>query len=259
MTRSKLTNTEKSQILDLSQQPGTTVASLAAQFGVSTSTIRRILKNSAPAPVVATSPPPQAAASTNPDRPQKRSRKQITTPTRSQANPAGSPSNSSVTSTQTALFEEDPESGSSDLLEEDLVGFEDADLDLEEDFEDDDSDNLGETEVYASSSGQAGNLLKVMPLAGAALPRTCYLVVDRSAELITCPLKEFAELGQIPPEEVQEKTLPVFDNHRVARRFSNRMQRVIKLPDGSLLQKAVSQLHAKGITRLLVNGQVYAL
>jgi hypothetical protein len=96
-------------------------------------------------------------------------------------------------------------------------------------------------------------------LSEASLPKTCYLVVDRAAELIVRPLKEFSDLGRIPAEEVQEKTLPVFDNHRVARRFSNRSQRVIKVPDGRMLQKTCSHLQAKGITRLLIDGQVYSL
>jgi hypothetical protein len=79
------------------------------------------------------------------------------------------------------------------------------------------------------------------------------------AELIVRPLKEFAHLGKIPPEEVQQKTLPVFDNHRVARRFSNRTQRVIKVPDSRILHKTSSHLQAKGITRIFLDGKVYAL
>ncbi|HAZ49781.1 MAG TPA: hypothetical protein DDW76_37385 [Cyanobacteria bacterium UBA11369] len=84
-------------------------------------------------------------------------------------------------------------------------------------------------------------------------------MVDRAAELVVKPLKDFADLGLIPTEEVQERTLPVFDNHRVARRFSNRTQRVIKVPDGKMLQKVGDHLKAKGITRLLIDGQVYSL
>ena len=98
----------------------------------------------------------------------------------------------------------------------------------------------------------------MLPLAEASIPKTCYLVVDRAAELVARPLREFGELGQIPSDETQEKTLPVFDNHRVAKRFSNiRTQRVIKIPDSGVLQKAALHLQAKGITRLLIDGQVY--
>jgi hypothetical protein len=66
-------------------------------------------------------------------------------------------------------------------------------------------------------------------------------------------------LGQIPEDEVQAKTLPVFENHRVARRFSHRSQRIIKVPNGNVLKKTCVQLHEKGITRVLINGHVYAL
>jgi hypothetical protein len=72
-------------------------------------------------------------------------------------------------------------------------------------------------------------------------------------------LKDFAELGQIPTEENQEKTLPIFDNHRIAKRFLRRMQRVVKVPDGRVLQKVRPYLQAKGITRLLIDGQIYSL
>ncbi|MDC0835272.1 hypothetical protein POG22_20050 [Geitlerinema sp. CS-897] len=102
-------------------------------------------------------------------------------------------------------------------------------------------------------------LLSVSPLAEATLPKTCYLVVDRASELIARPLKEFDDLGPVPAEEVSAKTLPVFDNHRVARRFANRSQRVMKVPDSRMLQKVSSHLQAKGITRIFFDGRVYSL
>jgi transposase-like protein len=97
------------------------------------------------------------------------------------------------------------------------------------------------------------------PLSEATLPKTCYLVVDRLSELISRPLQEFEELGEIPQGENQEQTLPIFDNHRVARRFANRSQRVMKIPDSRVLQKTEAHLQAKGITRVLIDGKVYSL
>lgn len=146
-----------------------------------------------------------------------------------------------------------------DLNDDDLDEDDLDDDDLDEDDLDDDDDL--EDEAFFVGGRIAGKaLVQVLPLAEASLPRTCYLVVDRSAELIARPLKEFGDLGQIPEAEILEKTLPVFDNHRVAKRYSNpRTQRVIKLPDAQVLQKTSSHLQAKGITRLLIDGQVYAL
>jgi transposase-like protein len=102
--------------------------------------------------------------------------------------------------------------------------------------------------------------VQITPLSQATLPRTCYIVIDKFAELIVRPLKDFADLGQISGEEIQQRTLPIFDNHRVAKRFSNqRTQRVIKVPDSRVFHKTSQHLKLKGITRLLVDGNIYSL
>ncbi len=155
-------------------------------------------------------------------------------------------------------------------LTEDLEDLEDlAGNDLEGDLEDDTIDDWGTPDdeeedvddiTLASDFPHArGEKVQVLPLSGQELPRICYLVVDRASELIAKPLKDFSDLGQIPVTEFQQKTLAVFDHHKVAQRFSNRFQKVIKVPDGQMLHKTRFHLHAKGITRLLINGQVYSL
>ena len=143
---------------------------------------------------------------------------------------------------------------------EEMLGEDIEDIDEEDDdYEEDDWDSETDEEVAYPHAGIGNVDIEILPLADASFPRTCYLVIDRSSELITRPLEDFADLGTIPEEEIQQKTLPVFDNHRVARRFSHRRERVIKVPDGRMLQKTSSYLEAKGITRLLIDGQVYSL
>jgi hypothetical protein len=139
------------------------------------------------------------------------------------------------------------------------------------DSEDDDDDNDGEDwDEEATSSYQQLDRdrfltedrlhVQLTPLSQAILPRTCYIVIDKFAELIVRPLKDFADLGQIATEEIQQRTLPVFDNHRVAKRFSNqRTQRVIKVPDSRIFHKTIQHLRSKGITCLLVDGNIYSL
>ena len=100
--------------------------------------------------------------------------------------------------------------------------------------------------------------LEILPLDRADLPLICYIVVDRIAEIITRPLKDFKDLGEIPAEESLSKTIPIFDNHRVARRFSHHNQRVIKFPS-DLIHITRPKLVQKGITRILFSGQVYTL
>jgi hypothetical protein len=162
-----------------------------------------------------------------------------------------------------AELQADLASAPADIQDIDEDGLDDDDQDdLDDDlqdFEDDDLDDLPLQPGELSIQVQSGRAIEILPIAAATLPRTCYLVVDRIAELVTRPLKDFNELGQIPADEIEHRILPVFDNHRLARRFSNRNQRIIKVPDSNLLCKAATYLQAKGITRLLIDGQVYAL
>ncbi|MCS6812640.1 MAG: helix-turn-helix domain-containing protein [Cyanobacteria bacterium] len=157
-----------------------------------------------------------------------------------------------------------------DVDEDELDAEMDADLDsddidddadplFEEDFDDDDLTDDDDNSGSFMLRQLPDETVQVLPFSEAVLPKTVYLVVDRTSELVTHPLKDFGDLGNIPPSEIQETTLPVFDNHRVARRFSKKNQKVIKVPDGKLLTKASVQLQAKGITRLLIDGHIYAI
>lgn len=147
-----------------------------------------------------------------------------------------------------------------EIFGEDLLDESDDLDDLEEDlYDEDDEDDLEEPRPLVARRRPGEAPVQVLPLSVAHLPKTCYLVIDRSAELITRPLKDFGDLGTIPTIETQQKTLPVFDNHRVAKRFSTKRDRVIKVPDTKVLHKARTHLQAKGITRLLIDGQVYSL
>lgn len=290
---SRLSDSDKSQIIELYRQSGETTLTLAERYGVSNTTISRILKSSLSAEeydsliqqkrsasrggvrstaVVAEAPPvqgsllePEAPTPTEPE---------AVEPTEESSKPAPprrvrrrNPSDEAPVSVS-ASVEEAPEL--TQLEEIDLSPAADSMVDDEDDDEDlDDLDNLDEDledeeddepAILPSIHLSAAEFIRVLPIAEAAIPRTCYLVVDRAAELVARPLSEFAELGQIPSGEVEARTLPVFDNHRVAKRFSNiRTQRVIKIPDSRVLQKAAPYLQAKGITRLLIDGQVYAL
>lgn len=320
MSPRKLSEVDKSDILKLYRHPEETTSTLAVRYGVSNSTISRILKSNleesdyealiqqkrsnrtasdesvtdtetAPLPVESVNQPPPVvppppedtdtddqSVSMSPDGRRRRKRSSMSSQPTTEENTPTQLQLNLTTPVQTSDAEEleepidktkpSPSRGFEGLLDEDLMDLEDEDEDLDDDdLDDDDLDDddwEDEPEDAASQerikpSFDRDFKVQVLPLSEASLPRTCYLVVDRAAELIARPLREFGDLGRIPAEEVQEKTLPVFDNHKVARRFSNRSQRVIKVPDGRMLQKACSHLQAKGITRLLIDGQVYSL
>lgn len=301
MTPRKLTDSDKQEILKLYRQPGETTLTLANRYGVSNSTISRILKSnlsdveyealvqqkrSARFPSSATETAAQPVTKSRISALDKEVAAQTTTlPTkrrrvRTSTEEISKPLRKTLPGEQLKLLEISPSgeyksvssltdtaSSSANTLKEmfgeDLLDQEEDFSDLEEDEEDEDIEDLEEDEsddyTPVPQEVRASATVQILPLSYASLPKICYLVVDRSAELITRPLKDFAELGQIPAQEIQQKTLPVFDNHRVARRFSNRSQRVVKVPDGQMLQKTSAYLQAKGITRLLIDGQIYSI
>jgi transcriptional regulator with XRE-family HTH domain len=331
MTGKKLRDTDKSEILTLYRHTGETTSTLAERYGVSNSTISRLLKATLPEqeyevliaskraartsvgevtppaslsepvpdvavaePVVEVQPSRETTNSTSTPAAKRRrptpaakrrstpaAKRQIKTPAKaevqlelletpssiadSQPEPIDTPA--AVLDTSPSRLDEDADAEASkiaEMLGEELLDESEdlTDLDEDEDLDDldEDEDELDEdTPPVIKRRLPMETLVQVLPLSEANLPKTCYLVIDRAAELITRPLRDFGDLGQIPSQEVQQKTLPVFDNHRVARRFSTKRDRVIKVPDSRILQKASSQLQAKGITRLLVDGQVYSL
>ena len=293
MSPRKLTEEDKKQIIQLYRNSEATTSTLAEEYDVSSSTISRFLKNNLSESeyeeliqqkrLARTNKSDRQAVKTKKeqDKPQtsSKSKKKIITSTPSSSISQPLPStpesdnNSTVPQPKEKIKippkikeplppEEDDEVEDDDDVDVvalgEMLGEDIEDLDEDDDYEED-WDNEADEEIAYPHAG-IGNLdIEILPLADASFPRTCYLVIDRSSELITRPLEDFADLGTIPEEEIQQKTLPVFDNHRVARRFSHRRERVIKVPDGRMLQKTSSYLEAKGITRLLIDGQVYSL
>ncbi len=338
MTGKKISESIKNDIIHLYKHTGETTSTLAERYGVSNSTISRMLKSTLPeqeyevliaskraARVPGTELSKQVAAASNPKEIEPvtapapppielktimRLEEKSATPTpiikrRSVSSPAeklpvaindpislnSQPTQIDVTTAPSAkgdrhaLTTQNPEtnfkvisSSSSEQLETKNLNFptdaetsaivaemlgedmleEAEDSEGLEDLDEDDDEDDEPTRIVKRRSSTNG-LIQVLPLSEANLPKICYLVIDRLSELIARPLKEFGDLGQIPTQEINQKTLPVFDNHRVARRFSTKRDRVIKVPDSRMLQKACPHLQAKGITRLLVDGQVYSL
>jgi len=160
-----------------------------------------------------------------------------------------------------AIVGEDFEDTDDSLEDDDDDDLDDDDLD-DDDLDDDDRDEA-DSDSDLTFAGDRFNadptyIIDILPLDEAHLPDTCYMVIDKSAEIITRPLKDFKELGKIPPEETNSRTVAIFDNHRIARRFSSHNQRVIKFP-GDLIYITHDRLSRKGITRLLFDGRVFAL
>jgi len=288
MSPRKLSDEEKTELVRLYRQTDETTATLADRFQVSSSTVSRILRNNLSSEEYINliqrkrhnrqksrshSSANQTLANTEITQDQEAQRsatnsKDFTSNSETETTDNGSEDSQielsfspSDTTPKTSLSPEQDETENVDEIDFSVIkamfGEDVGDDDDLEDTEEEDWEEE-ETTVKRDQKPEA-NEVEVLPLSQAKFPKTCYLVIDRGANLITKPLKEFSDLGKIPSVETQQKTLPIFDNHRVARRFSNRSQKVIKVPDGQMIQKTKEQLEAKGIKRILMDGKVYML
>ena len=97
------------------------------------------------------------------------------------------------------------------------------------------------------------------PLPMAQLPGSLYLLVDKEVELRGTRLTDLNELSPLAPEEEQHQAMVMFANPRNAKRQAGRSQRVIKVPDPSLLERTAPYIRAQGITRVVLEGVLYAL
>ena len=100
---------------------------------------------------------------------------------------------------------------------------------------------------------------RLQPLVAAALPASAYMLVDKTVELQARPLSEFPELGRLPDAELERQALVVFLNPRQAKRQCGRTQRVIKVPDLKVFELTAPYLLAQGISRVVIEGALYAL
>jgi hypothetical protein len=276
----KLALDDKQEILRLYRESDATTTQLAKQFGISTSTVLRLLQELIPAEeyrqlVGQKKAEGKRGSRLNYDMGGFQVNQLALIPDDLPLTPEASnhdcePNFDQGDETAIAMddnLDETLNIGESDLDDEDLEDDDEDDLvdednleidEDEEDFTDEDADSG--LPMFADLSGghSLRDRLEILPLDRADLPLICYIVVDRIAEIITRPLKDFKDLGAIPPEESLSKTIPIFDNHRVARRFSHHNQRVIKFPS-DLIHITRPKLVQKGITRILFSGQVYTL
>ena len=101
--------------------------------------------------------------------------------------------------------------------------------------------------------------LSSVPISDVNFPKIVYMIVDKNIELQTKFLKDYPDWQFLPQEELNRKTIEIYLDIKIAKRFCNKDQKVIKVPNTNVFKITASVLLNKGISRIISSDKLIAL
>ena len=101
--------------------------------------------------------------------------------------------------------------------------------------------------------------LSSVPISEIDFPRIVYMIVDKKIELETKFLKDYPEWEFLSPNELNRKTIQIFEDFKNAKRFCNKEQKVIKVPNTDVFKIVAPILLSRGISRIVSGDKLIAL
>jgi len=111
---------------------------------------------------------------------------------------------------------------------------------------------------YEIESSQRKELASVN-LSDIDLPKQVYMIVDKKIELEIKILKDYPEWQFLPIDDLNRKTIEIYSDLKVAKRFCGKDQKVIKIPNTDVFRIASPFLIARGISRIVSADNLIAL
>ena len=91
------------------------------------------------------------------------------------------------------------------------------------------------------------------------LPKVVYMIVDNKIELETKLLKDYSDWQFLSQSELNRKTIEVYFDIIIAKRFCNKEQKVIKVPNTKVFSIVAPLLVSRGISRIVCPDKLIAL
>ena len=98
-----------------------------------------------------------------------------------------------------------------------------------------------------------------VPISEVELPSIVYMVVDKKIELETKFLKDFPDWQFLPRVDLNRKTIEIYFDLKNAKRYCNKDQKVIKVPNTNVFKIVAPILLSKGISRIVSPYKLIAL
>lgn len=93
--------------------------------------------------------------------------------------------------------------------------------------------------------------LSSIPISDINLPKVVYMIVDNKVELETKILKDYPDWQFLSQNELKRKTIEIFFDMKIAKRFCNKEQKVIKVPNANVFKIVAPILISRGISRIV--------
>ena len=93
--------------------------------------------------------------------------------------------------------------------------------------------------------------LSSIPITEINLPNVVYMIVDKKIELEIKYLKDYPSWSFLSEDELKRKTIQIYNDLKIAKRFCNKEQKVIKVPNTEVFKMVAPILVSRGITRIV--------
>ena len=101
--------------------------------------------------------------------------------------------------------------------------------------------------------------LSSIPISEINFPEIVYMIVDKNIELEIKLLKDYPQWDFLPNNDLNRKTIEIFNDIKVAKRFCKKEQKVIKVPNTKVFRIASHILISRGISRIVSSEQLISL
>ncbi len=98
-----------------------------------------------------------------------------------------------------------------------------------------------------------------IPISEMDFPKMVYMIVDKNIELEIKLLKEYPQWEFLPDNDLNRKTIEIHSDIKAAKRFCNKDQKVIKVPNTDIFRIAAPILISRGISRIVSSEKLIAL
>ena len=93
--------------------------------------------------------------------------------------------------------------------------------------------------------------LSSVPISEVEFPKNVYIIVDKKIELQIKYLKDYPDWQFLSKDELNRKTIEIYADLKIAKRFCNKEEKVIKVPNTGVFKIVAPLLLSRGISRIV--------